>query len=86
MMNPYSPGERGPKPELSEEDRTKRNKLLRLKAAYESKKRKLLSQPNPNRVREIELDEHIAKVMYDIAQIGGVPKSWMKEVMDGQLR
>lgn len=81
--NPYSPGEnkRGPKVDLSPEDRRKRHLLLREYAVYQHRKRHLVGDVATKALSEIRLDCQIASVIMAIGKVGGVPKRWIENLV-----
>lgn len=81
--NPYTPYKRGRKAEISDDQRRQRYLLLRRKAALEQRKRKLKSD-FPDRVLvEARIDAQISQIMVEIAKVGGVPKSWIRDLLHG---
>ena len=83
MTHPYYAGEqRGPKVELSKEDRRKRQLLLRKYAVYQSRKRRIMHLPIEERVfTEIRLDGLIASIIMETALVGGIPKRWIQTLI-----
>ena len=83
MMHPYHAGEqRGPKVELSVEDRRKRQLLLRRYAVYQFRKRTVLLLPVEDRLlTEMRLDGQIASIIMSISEVGGIPKKWLDTII-----
>lgn len=85
MMNPYTSGSRrGPKVELSPEDRRKRQLLLRKYATYKSRKNKLAGDPL-RILSEIRLDNQMASIILEISQVGGIPKRWITQMIESTI-
>ena len=82
--NPYTPhGNRGrPTKDLTPEQRVRRTKLLMAKAALEQQKRKV-SSPEPHRTAILaRIDSKMCGIMLEVAQVGGIPKSWIQKLID----
>ena len=78
--HPYTSGphKRGPKSSiLSEDDKLQRLKLLRRKASLDQRKKKLKMDYPDRLLKEAHIDEKIADLMIEIAQVGGIPHSWI---------
>lgn len=81
MMHPYTCGEkRGPKQvmQLTPEDARSRYLLLRKKASLEQRKRELKAHFPDRELHCAQIDLEIMSVWTEIAQVGGIPKSWLK--------
>ena len=86
MMNPYNPGEqRGPRVELTPEDRRKRQLLLRRYGTLQYRKRQYGNNPTIGLLEktliELHLDAMIASVILEISQVGGIPKRWLQKLI-----
>jgi hypothetical protein len=79
-MNPYNPGEkRGPKVVgLCEEDYKRRLQLLQKKASLEQRKKKLKGSLPDHELRVAQINLDIMSLMAEIAQVGGIPKNWLR--------
>jgi hypothetical protein len=77
-MHPYEPGSpRGPKIELADGDRRKRQLLLRKYGSYKFRMKNLKGSLPDRLLAEIKLESQMSSIMLEISKIGGIPKSWL---------
>lgn len=78
--NPFVPHKRGRVRVLSDKDARKRYLLVRKFHALEQR-RKNIKVPYPdNLLAETKLTKQMADIMLDVANLGGVPKSWAERL------
>ncbi len=83
--HPYqAEGERGPKITLSQADHRKRFLLLRRKGALEQRRRNVKCQDAQRALVLARLDAAIAACMLEIAEVGGIPKRWIEQMLVGE--
>ncbi len=82
-VHPYqAEGERGPKCKLTPEQHTKRGLILRQVGALKQR-RKAVKEQEPARRSLLlaRIDAAIAAKMLEIAEVGGIPKRWVEEII-----
>ena len=86
-MNPYSAGvKRGPKVELTGEQTKRRSLLLRKYAVYKSRLNHIPANYSVAEkvLAEIRLECQMASIVLETAQVGGVPKRWLEQMVAGR--
>ena len=75
--NPYVPYVRK-RSKLEPEQRKMRSILLRRKCSIEQRRRKIKPDDTDKVLKEIRLDRQVTDLMMEIAQVGGIPKTWLR--------
>ncbi len=81
-LNPYQPlGNRGPKSDLTPEIQILRKKLIGKRSSLIQRK-KNLKTPWPQSADMIaSIDNQLAGVILEISEVGGIPKSWVEDLL-----